>query len=70
MKSPSNLQKKSIEKNQKIEITFTFTKAIPLKINRIKKKVHQTIENAFNFRREIPIQKIYLQFYMRNPLQN
>ena len=31
-----------------------------------KKKVHQKIENAFNFKREIPIKK-YLQFYKRNP---
>ena len=36
----------------------------------IKKKVHQKIENAFNFMWENPINKFYLQFYMRNPFKN
>ena len=38
-------------------------------MNRIKKKIHQKIENAFNIKREIPIEKMYLQFYMRNPFK-
>ena len=35
--------------HQKNEIAFNFTKEIPLKMNRTKKKVHQKIEIAFNF---------------------
>ena len=41
-----------------MEIAFNFTKEIPLKINRIKKNVHQKIENAFNFIREISMKKL------------
>ena len=40
--------------HQKNEIAFNFTKEIPLKMNRTKKKVHQKIEIAFNFLKENP----------------
>ena len=37
------------------QIGFNFTKEIPLKLNRTKKKVYQKIELAFNFKKEIPL---------------
>ena len=34
-----------------------------------KKKVHQKIEIAFNFIKEIPLKNFRLQFYIRNPFK-
>ena len=41
-----------------IEPTFSFTKEIPIKMDRTKKKVHQKIELIFSFTKEIPLKNI------------
>ena len=73
------------ENKKKIEITFNFTKEIPLKMNRTKKRFTKKLKSssilkrkslkkmfAFNFIREICL-KIknwnHLQFYKRNPFK-
>ena len=38
-------------------------------MNRIKKKGSPKIKNAFNFKKDIPVKKFYLKFYMRNPFK-
>ena len=53
---PSNLT--FLNFHQKYEIAFNFTKEIPLKINRTKKKVHQKIELTFSFTKKIPLKSI------------
>ena len=45
---------KTICDNKK-KYNLKFSHKIPLKLNRIKKKVHQKIEIAFNFTNEIPL---------------
>ena len=41
-----------------IDTAFNFTKEIPLKLNRTKKKVYQKIELTFNFTKEIHVKII------------
>ena len=52
----------------KKKIGFNFTKEIPLKLNRTKKKVYQKIELTFNFTKEIhvKISKIAFNFQKKS----
>ena len=58
----------------KKKIGFNFTKEIPLKLNRTKKKVYQKIELTFNFTKEIHVKiirnkkKSTLKFGLKNTL--
>ena len=57
-----------------IDTAFNFTKEIPLKLNRTKKKVYQKIELTFNFTKEIHVKiirnkkKSTLKFGLKNTL--
>ena len=55
--------------HQKNETAFIFTKEIPLKMNRTKKKVRQKTEIAFNFIRKIPIKIFTFNFIWEIPLK-